>query len=70
MITIHLNGEPKKIPEGMSLAALLESLKLAADRVAVERNLEIVPRDRWPKTPLESGDRLEVVHFVGGGDEK
>ncbi len=67
MITIHLNGERREIPEGLTLATLLEWLKLTADRVAVERNLEIVPRERWPETPIETGDRLEVVHFVGGG---
>ena len=67
MITVHLNGEPREIPEGLTLAALLEWLRLAADRVAVERNLEIVPRNRWFETLVEAGDRLEVVHFVGGG---
>ncbi len=67
MITIELNGEVREISEGLTLTALLEELKLPADRVAVERNLEIVPRDRWRETPIEPGDRLEVVHFVGGG---
>ena len=67
MITIHLNGEPQEIPEGLTLAALLERLNLPADRVAVERNLLIVPRDCWRETAVQPGDRLEVVHFVGGG---
>ncbi len=67
MITIQLNGEVREIPEGLTLTGLLEELKLPADRVAVERNLEIVPRDRWRETSIERGDRLEVVHFVGGG---
>jgi len=66
-MTIHLNGEPHEVPEGLTLAGLLEWLKLPADRVAVERNLSIVPRDRWTETRMEAGDRLEVVHFVGGG---
>jgi sulfur carrier protein len=66
-MTIHLNGEQREIPEGLTLADLLEWLKLPADRVAVERNLEIVPRERWRATRMEAGDRLEVVHFVGGG---
>jgi thiamine biosynthesis protein ThiS len=66
-MTIHLNGERQEVPEGLTLAALLEWLKLPADRVAVERNLSIVPRDRWTETRMEAGDRLEVVHFVGGG---
>jgi thiamine biosynthesis protein ThiS len=67
LITIQLNGESREIPEGLTVSSLLEWLKFPADRVAVERNLEIVPRGRWAETPLEAGDRLEVVHFVGGG---
>jgi thiamine biosynthesis protein ThiS len=67
LVTIHLNGEAKEVPEGLTLAALLEWLKLPADRVAVERNLEIVPKARWGETPIQANDRLEVVHFVGGG---
>jgi thiamine biosynthesis protein ThiS len=69
-MTIHLNGEAQEIPEGLTLAGLLEWLKLPADRVAVERNLSIVPRDRWTETLMEPGDRLEVVHFVGGGMQR
>ena len=67
LITIHLNGEPQEVPEGLTVAALLERLQLPADRVAVERNLEILPRDRWGETRLQPDDHLEVVHFVGGG---
>lgn len=66
-ISIYLNGEPREVPHGLTLAGLIEGLKLPADRVAIERNLEIVPRAKWEETPLEAGDRLEVVHFVGGG---
>lgn len=69
MIAVHLNGEKKDVAEGLTLAALFESLKLPADRIAVERNLEIVPRGRWRETVLQDGDRLEVVHFVGGGTD-
>ena len=50
-----------------TLAALVETLGMKSDRVAVELNLEIVPRDRWPDTQLNEGDRLEIVQFVGGG---
>ena len=67
MISIHVNGEPREVPDGLSLSSLLEWLKFPADRVAVELNLKIVPRSRWSETPLAAGDRLEVVHFVGGG---
>jgi thiamine biosynthesis protein ThiS len=69
LITIHLNGKAQEVPEGLSLAALLEFLKLPADRVAVELNLVIVPRGNWDQTVIKDGDRLEVVHFVGGGLE-
>jgi thiazole synthase/sulfur carrier protein len=67
LITIQLNGQPREVPEGLTLAALLEWLKLPADRVAVELNQSIAPRIRWPETRIQAGDRLEVVHFVGGG---
>ena len=67
LITIQLNGEPREIPDGLTLAGLIDWLKLPADRVAVERNLEIVARGDWQQTPIQAGDRLEVVQFVGGG---
>jgi len=67
LTAIHLNGEVREVPDGLTVATLLEWLKLSPDRVAVERNLEIVARDRWKDTPIQAGDRLEVVHFVGGG---
>jgi len=70
MMTIQLNGEPREIPEGLTLAALLEWLGLAADRVAVERNREVVKRSDWSATPIEEGDRLEVVQMVGGGSDR
>jgi len=67
LISIHLNGEARQVPEDITLAALVDWLELPADRVAVERNLEIVPRNQWSETMIGEGDRLEVVHFVGGG---
>ena len=67
MITIQLNGERREIPEGLTVTGLLKFLQFPADRVAVERNLEIVPRGQWDATAIEAGDRLEVVHFVCGG---
>jgi thiamine biosynthesis protein ThiS len=66
-IRIEVNGEPREVPEGASVAELLGLLGLAAPKVAVERNLEIVPRSAWGATRLSPGDRLEVVHFIGGG---
>jgi thiamine biosynthesis protein ThiS len=67
VVTVQINGELREVPEGLTLAALIEWLKLPRDRVAVERNLEIVPRARWNVTPIQAGDQLEVVHLVGGG---
>ena len=67
---LHINGEERDFgnaPTPFSLAALVELLGMKADRVAVELNREIVPRDRWGETQLKEGDRLEMVHFVGGG---
>jgi len=69
MIKVFMNGEEREIPEGLTLSALLAWLKLPADRVAVERNLEIVARNQWDQIPIQAGDKLEVVHFVGGGVE-
>jgi thiamine biosynthesis protein ThiS len=66
-VTVKLNGEFRQVPEGLTLAKLLEWMNLPHDRVAVERNLEIVPRALWEETPIQAGDQLEVVHFVGGG---
>jgi sulfur carrier protein len=65
-----INGDERDFPEAsnpFTLAALVEALGMKADRVAVELNRDIVPRDRWTETSLNDGDRLEVVHFVGGG---
>ncbi len=66
-MTIELNGRPKEVAEGLTLRQLLESLHLPPDRVAVERNLVIVPRSEWDGVRIEPGDRLEVVNLVGGG---
>jgi thiamine biosynthesis protein ThiS len=65
---LQINGEERSFPESHStLAALVEILGMKSDRVAVELNRDIVPRDRWAATTLNDGDRLEIVHFVGGG---
>ncbi|HZT71871.1 MAG TPA: sulfur carrier protein ThiS [Terriglobia bacterium] len=66
-MTIQLNGEQREIPDGMTLAGLLNWLELPPDRVAVERNLEVVRKADWEETRLEDGDRLEIVRMVGGG---
>ena len=64
---IFVNGEPRDCPEALSLAELIAQLGMKGDRVAVELNREIVPRAQWSDTELHEGDRLEIVHFVGGG---
>ncbi len=64
---VQVNGEPRELAPGSTVAALLAALGLGDRPVAVERNAEIVPRARHASTPLADGDRLEVVQFVGGG---
>ena len=64
---VFLNGQETEVPEGLNVTTLLEWLKLPTDRVAVERNRVIVRREQWARTSIETGDRFEVVHFVGGG---
>ena len=66
---LHINGEEKTFQpfSSFTLSALVEQLGMKSDRVAVELNRDIVPRDRWVETLLHEGDRLEIVHFVGGG---
>lgn len=66
-MTLTINGEPRDFPDGLTLSALIQQLGMKADRVAVELNLEIVPRGSWDSTLLKNGDKLEIVHFVGGG---
>jgi thiamine biosynthesis protein ThiS len=64
---LHINGEQREFPDGLTVAALVAQLSMKPDRVAVELNLEIVSRAQWETTTLKNGDKLEVVHFVGGG---
>ena len=64
---IHINGEPRIFEAALTVSSLIEQLGMKSDRVAVELNREIVPRERWLATQLVDGDRLEIVHFVGGG---
>ena len=64
---IEFNGESREAADGTTVAQLLEQLKIAPRHVAVELNLEVVPRERHAETVLRDGDRLEVVTLVGGG---
>jgi thiamine biosynthesis protein ThiS len=65
-MNLTINGETQS-SSAETLGALVEQLGMKPDRVAIELNREIVPRDQWPKTALREGDRVEIVHFVGGG---
>lgn len=66
-IAITVNGEARQVAPGASLAALLAAIGLDMRKVAVERNEEIVPRSTYATVALGAGDRLEIVHFIGGG---
>ena len=64
---ITINGELREIPDGLSVEALLQHLEMTAERVAIERNLDILPRAEWQETAVQPDDRFEIVHLVGGG---
>lgn len=68
-MSIILNGEEKEVSGGSTVAALLHELGIQKERVAVELNLEIVPKGRFAETLLKDGDRVEIVSFVGGGQD-
>ena len=65
---VTINGEAREFPAAINLEALLKELGIDARRVALERNLEIVPRSQYQETMVGEGDTLEIVHFIGGGD--
>ena len=67
VVSIVLNGEPRSVEDGLSVADLVSGLGLTAGMVVVERNREILARQALGATPVEEGDRFEFVHFVGGG---
>jgi thiamine biosynthesis protein ThiS len=66
-MTLTINGESRSFDNISTLATVIEALNLKGDRVAVELNREIVPRAQWEATAIKDGDKLEIVHFVGGG---
>ena len=67
-LKVTLNGEPRQLDAPTSVHGLLESLGLDPAKIAVERNMEIVPRGAYGEVALADGDRLEIVHFIGGGN--
>lgn len=66
-MNLIINGENKEAENTQTLEDLIKSLKLASERIAVELNLQVVRRADWSKTILKEGDKLEIIHFVGGG---
>ncbi len=66
-VVIHVNGESHQASEGTTVAALLTQLGLNRGRVAIEYNLQILPKTKWDETQVAQGDHLEIVQFVGGG---
>lgn len=64
---LWVNGEERSVGEVSDVAGLVAALGLDGRKVAVERNLEIVPRSTYAQTPIGEGDRIEIVHFIGGG---
>ena len=66
-MTLEINGHARDVADGLTLSGLVEELGFKRDRVAVELNREIVARAQWDATTLKHADKLEIVHFVGGG---
>lgn len=69
-LRIHINGETRDVPDRISLDELIRHLALVPERLAIELNHEVVRRSNWPQTLLSEGDRIEIVHFVGGGERR
>ena len=63
-----INGEAREVEDELNLSELLKLLNLPSERVAVELNREVIRRAKWGEIKLSEGDRLEIVHFVGGGE--
>jgi len=66
-LLIQVNGEPREVKDNISLPELIASLSLKAEQVAIELNQRVVRRQQWDSTRLQEADKVEIVHFVGGG---
>jgi thiamine biosynthesis protein ThiS len=66
-LRLQVNGEQHELAEGLSLQELVQSLKLKPEQIAIELNQVVVRRPEWGSTKLKQNDRIEIVHFVGGG---
>ena len=67
MIQVDVNGTPLQIPQGSTLDQLLLTLELSQKRLAIELNLDVIPRSQYSSQQLQQGDQIEVVHAIGGG---
>jgi thiamine biosynthesis protein ThiS len=67
-MNIYLNGEAREVPDNCSAAQLVEELGLSSKRIAMEVNMEIVPRSSYAETTLQADDKVEIVHAIGGGE--
>ena len=67
---VEINGESRDVTAAITVAELITHLALAPERLAIELNQRVVRRADWQKTTLNEGDRVEIVHFVGGGGER
>jgi thiamine biosynthesis protein ThiS len=66
-LVVEVNGESRDVPDSITLAEFVQLLALAPERLAIELNRQVVRQADWPHTALKGGDRVEIVHFVGGG---
>lgn len=66
-ISVVVNGDERDVAAGATVAQMLDAIGIHRGRVAIERNLQILPRDAWSETRVAAGDRYEIVQFVGGG---
>ena len=66
-VSVIVNGDARAVGAGLTVTQLLEALGIHGGRVAIERNLQILPRAEWDATAVSDGDRYEIVQFVGGG---
>ena len=67
LLNVTVNGDPRRVGAGATIAGMLRELGIDPSRVAVERNLSIVPKSTLEDVPVADGDQFEIVHFVGGG---
>jgi thiamine biosynthesis protein ThiS len=66
-LRVQINGETRELVGGLTLIDLIRDLSLAPERVAIELNHQVMRRSEWSQTILRDGDRIEIIHFVGGG---